>query len=441
MKGLLNTTVLQLAGINKKRKMYIITILAVLFFFCLNSVVSAQNLDDVLQKLDKLETLNLDDVMQKLDKLETQNLDDVLLKLEKLETLLGKLYPDQKENNRAAQDQRLAVRPEAVEIISNETQASNGQLKFAEKTSPPETQATKSQGNKNPSLKITGFVRPKFSYTPGDDGDASEFKAGKARVKFAGSISSNTSYGIQIDTVRDDVLLDAFLVHKIVPSFSIKAGQFKTPYSTDNLTSAPKVAFINRPYMRKDTSPAFRDMGLQATYKVSKLDFIAAVMNGSGQNTGETNNNKNMAYRVVARVIPQLQLTGNFCTGKNNPNDDIRDEFINVGANGKLKGWEYSGEFARKKHDELIKSAYFAYVAYDWNTPFNRVPILTPGIRVEFSDPDTDTDDDAKSRYTIGLTVQFAKKYADQIMLNYEVRDAETGDVDDVIGIEYQVTF
>jgi len=332
------------------------------------------------------------------------------------------------------------VQNKIVENKSNEPLSSEDQIILAQIT-PPEQQNSITQAKSSSSLKISGFVRPQFSYTPSDDGDASEFKAGKARIKFAGSISSSTSYGIQIDMVRDEVLLDAFVVQKIIPSLSIKAGQFKTPYSTDNLTSASKVAFINRPYIKSDTSPAFRDIGLQATYKVSKFDFIASVMNGSGPNTGETNNNKNIAYRVVARVIPQLQLTGNFCTGKNNPDDDIRDELVNIGANGKLRGWEYSGEYAQKKHDKLTKSAYFAYAAYDWNTQFKRVPILTPTVRIELSDPDTDIDDDAKSRYTIGLTAHFAKKYSDSVMINYEIREIEKGEQDDVIGIEYQVMF
>ena len=292
------------------------------------------------------------------------------------------------------------------------------------------------------SLKINGNIKSSFTYTPIDAGDESEFKAKNVRLKFTGSISSNTGYGIEIDAVRNDVLLDAFIVHEINPSLSIKFGQFKTPYSTDNLTSSTKVAFINRPHMKEDASPSYRDKGLQASYKVSMFDFNVAVMNGSGQNVGETNNNKSMAYRVVAHVIPQLQLSGNFYTGKNDTTDiTIRDEFINIGANGKFNGWEYLGEYAQKKHGKLTLNAFFAYIAYDWNTPINRVPILTPALRVEFSDPDTDVDNDARSRYTIGLTAHYGKKYSDRVMINYELRDADSGEPDDVISIEYQVTF
>ena len=291
------------------------------------------------------------------------------------------------------------------------------------------------------SVKTGGYIKPSFSYSPGDTTDASEFKISNARVTFSGTLLSKTSYGIQIDAVRDDILVDAFIIYKALPSLSIKAGQFKTAYSTDNLIPATKIAFINRPYLKADVSPNYRDIGLQVSYNLSIFDLTVGVMNGSGQNKKETNNNKSMAYRVTADLIPELQLSANFYTGKNDTTDTTRDEFINIGANGIFNGFEYSGEYARKVHGKLTGSAFFGYITYDWNTPFNRIPMLTPALRVELSDPDTDTKNDAYTRYTLGVTVNFGKKYTDRVMINYEIREAETGDPDNAIDIEYTVTF
>jgi hypothetical protein len=285
--------------------------------------------------------------------------------------------------------------------------------------------------------KISGYVKSSFQHSQ----KISETTVSNARIKISGSIDNLTSYTVFIDGVRDDVLLDAFVNREIAGGLSVKVGQYKTPFSTDNLTAATKVSFINRPYTKNDTSPAFRDKGVQFTYKNKYFDAMAAALNGSGQNNSEYNNNKTMAYRFVAKVLPQLNVTGNYATGNNSPADDETDDFVNVGANGNVAGVEYSAEFARMKHGDLTKSAYFAWLSYDFDMSSELITMLTPALRVEMSDPDDDMDDDAKSRYTIGLTAQMAQKFANRIMVNYEVRDVETGETDNMLGLEYQVTF
>jgi len=288
---------------------------------------------------------------------------------------------------------------------------------------------------------ITGYIKSSFMYTPGDTGDKSETSVTNARIKANGSVSETTAYTILFDAVADEVLLDAFITHTIMPSLSVKIGQFKTAYSTDNLIANSKIPFIARPYTRSDVSPAFRDRGIELNYKYKMFDAFVGVMNGTGMNKGDANNNKSMAYRLVAKVLPQLNLSGNFYTGKNNAADDIRDEFVNIGADGKAGAWEYAAEFSQKSHDEFTCNGYYAWIGYDWNTGMKKVPLLTPALRYERSDPDADIDDNAKTRITIGLTAHFAQKFNDRIMFNYEIRDMETGDSDDCFGVEYQVAF
>ncbi|MFC1694301.1 hypothetical protein ACFL1R_12450 [Candidatus Latescibacterota bacterium] len=58
-------------------------------------------------------------------------------------------------------------------------------------------------------MKVNGYIKPSFSYTPSDTDDKSNFKVGNARLKFTGKLLSWTNYGIQVDMVRDDILLDA----------------------------------------------------------------------------------------------------------------------------------------------------------------------------------------------------------------------------------------
>lgn len=214
--------------------------------------------------------------------------------------------------------------------------------------------------------KVSGYIKSDFSYIPSDDGDESETGVSNARLKVSGSVNDKTEYTVFFDAVADNVLLDAFVTHKLTDALSFRIGQFKTPYGTDNLIGNAKIAFMNRPYLKSDASPAFRDQGVVLTYDHSRFEATAGMLNGSGMNKGDTNNNKSMALRVVGKVLPHLNISGNYYTGKNNPVDTIRDEFINIGADGVMGPWEYSAEFSQKSHDELTGNAYFAWVSYDF---------------------------------------------------------------------------
>ncbi len=286
-------------------------------------------------------------------------------------------------------------------------------------------------------LKISGYIKSYFTH----DETMSRTKVTNARFKISGQLNDNTDYGIQVDGVRDDILLDAYINRKIMDGLSATIGQYKTPYSTENLTHNGKTQFINRPYMLKEASPHFRDTGIKLTYNHQYVDAIVAVMNGSGQNENEFNNNKSMAYRVVAKIMPQLNLSANYYTGKTSKLDNETDDFINVGAHGTISGFSYAGEFAQKKRGALTNTALYAWLAYDFDVDSDLVNILTPTARIEMADPDVDTDDDGKSRYTIGVIANFEKKYADRIIIDYEIRDVETGEVDNLFGIEYIVMF
>ena len=285
-------------------------------------------------------------------------------------------------------------------------------------------------------MKIGGYIKSYFTH----DETISQTQVTNARLKISGQLNDKTDYGIQLDGVRDDILLDAYINRKIMEGLSATIGQYKTPHSTENLTHNGKIQFINRSYIFSDASPFFRDTGIKLTYNHQYVDAIVAVMNGSGQNKSEFNNNKSMAYRVVAKIMPQLNLSANFYTGKTDTLDTTYD-FINVGAHGTISGFSYAGEFAQKKHDAKTNTALYAWVAYDFDVDSDLVNILTPTARIDVADPDVDTDDDGKSRYTIGVIANFEKKYADRIIIDYEIRDVETGEADNLFGIEYIVMF
>ncbi|MBT4484722.1 MAG: hypothetical protein HOC71_13715 [Candidatus Latescibacteria bacterium] len=295
----------------------------------------------------------------------------------------------------------------------------------------------------NPEINIAGYIKSSIDYVFTESDERSNFNVNNARLKFSGKLLTNTDYGIQFDMTRKDVLSDAYINHLITPSLSVKLGQYKTPYSTDNLVSSTKIAFIKCPLIKENVSPNIRDRGIQATYKRSYFDIIAAVMNGAGQNKAETNYNKSLALRVVGRIIPQLQVSGNYYTGKNNPADKKKDVFINFGARGKAGGWEYAAEIAQQEHAALTEHSFYVFAAYDWKTTTEYVNMITPAFRIEGYDPDTDLEYNFQQRYTLGVTFNLnAEKYVNRVMLNYEINEDEDDvTVDDLVRLEYMVKF
>jgi len=83
-----------------------------------------------------------------------------------------------------------------------------------------------------------------------------------------------------------DVLLDAEAFINPLKNLSISVGQFKVPFSTDNLRPGCEINFVNRPLLT-NVAPIIRDIGLMGTYNFEEfipLELKAGLFNGSGLN-------------------------------------------------------------------------------------------------------------------------------------------------------------
>jgi len=130
---------------------------------------------------------------------------------------------------------------------------------------------------------VSGYIKSAFTYTTSDAGDESETSVSNARIKVSGGVNESTKYAILFDAVSDEILLDAYINHTIIENLSVKIGQFKTAFSTDNLISNTKVSFISRLYMEKNVSPAYRDRGIELNYEYRMLDATVGMMKVPGR--------------------------------------------------------------------------------------------------------------------------------------------------------------
>jgi len=162
---------------------------------------------------------------------------------------------------------------------------------------------------------------------PGDD-DEPQFAVPRARLSLGGhAFDPRLRYrflfdfaGTNVDTpvsfpgISDDVssdarfadLKDAYLAYAFDPALTIRAGQFKTPYSRQALTGAGDLIFVDRAITDK-VFPLGRDVGVMAHggFGGGADDLVAysfGVFNGEGDN--RSNDDRGLAYAARLAVSP-----------------------------------------------------------------------------------------------------------------------------------------
>ena len=118
-------------------------------------------------------------------------------------------------------------------------------------------------------------------------------------------------------------LKGAYLDFRFRPEIALRAGQFKVPYSLDQLSSANFIDFVERSVV-DELAPGY-DFGaaLHGSLVGGVASYMFGVFNGNGQNNSDNNSGKDIAGRVVVAPfkpggdywLTGLQLGGDFTWG------------------------------------------------------------------------------------------------------------------------------
>ena len=211
------------------------------------------------------------------------------------------------------------------------------------------------------------------------------FSIAAARLQFRGNLDKGFSYKLQLDFSKSKTLLDAKLRYKFMPNIAIDMGVFKSPFSSEYLTYAADIDFINRSQVVSTLSPK-RQIGIQLN-GWNEQKIISAhlgIFNGNGF-AGNTNDNNEFLYVARLEMNPKFtKKTTVLKIGLNVANS--KDEGINIG-NGflpifagernligadirfNLKSLLISGEFISakfnpKQGNEIKPHGFFATIAY-----------------------------------------------------------------------------
>jgi hypothetical protein len=164
-----------------------------------------------------------------------------------------------------------------------------------------------------PAVRFTGYIQARETYR---DGQGLTASINRARLTALGNATPTVSWRIQGEfrtsstgTGKASVSLQDAYIRYAPGQFGIQAGQFKTPFSREFLTSLADVETADRSMVVDSLAPK-RDIGVMADYALGSISTVTlGVFNGEGQNvTANTDSTLLWVGRVTARPVAYLTL-------------------------------------------------------------------------------------------------------------------------------------
>jgi len=189
-------------------------------------------------------------------------------------------------------------------------------------------------------IGVHGFIQPQFNYNlNGNDANGasmnhSEFTFNRARLGVVGTIPYDIDYYLMLEfssfktPQKTPHLLDGYVSYTRFAKWAkITLGQFKSPFSLEQNTACSGLYTVNRSDVVNQLAGPQRDLGVLISGGHDSLfvEYSLGIMNGSGMNVVDDNNNKNVVGRVVLNPFNNFKIGGSFKVGKINPTDPNED--------------------------------------------------------------------------------------------------------------------
>jgi hypothetical protein len=292
-------------------------------------------------------------------------------------------------------------------------------------------------------LKVGGLFQG-WAFWDGNDND--RFRIRRTELKFAGDILGDErfKYTVMIDPAqvtedgtRKSVLQDAYFTLAQIPYLphhAVQLGQYKVPSEEEGNRSSAKLDFAERSFIGRNIGDK-RDIGAMLTGTWPYADYSFGIFNGDGQNTSDTNDQKDLAAKVVLKPLAGVKDWGSLefdVFGYHRPNPELVSE-------KKRLGWGARYEWQRLS----LKSAYVLFqdaaaIGNGWygQAGYFLIPKRLQAVaRFEGFDPNEGIANNAERDLSLGLNY-FIDKHNAKAQLNWVHRDEQGDEVsnDQVIG-------
>jgi len=293
----------------------------------------------------------------------------------------------------------------------------------------------------NQSLKLNAYTQVEYDHL---EKNVDGFRIRRARLSLKGEILKNIHYGLQVDAVKSPVLLDGEVEIRFNPQLRLRFGQFKVPFSSENLTSSSALDTINRSLTveklcpGRDIKASGRDIGISLNGRFSWAEYSLGIFNGSGINKADTNDRKDVAGRLVFYPVSSLVLglahyRGGYSSEQGDPILDKNRTGLEIGF--VQERFSVKGEYIFARDDETKKYGWYAQGGY-YLIPEKIQTIL----KYDFFDKNREVQGDQAEVMTLGLNWFFSKKT--KLQINYEYHQEEANEPSkNAILIQFQAGF
>lgn len=231
-------------------------------------------------------------------------------------------------------------------------------------------------------LQISGLLQPRYQGFE-QKGANDAFDLHRARLDVKGNITDKWSYEVYTEFASSVKLIDGYTAYKFADFAKITAGQFKIPFSNENLVSDSQLEFIDRSQgvealvsRSKDVigNSNGRDIGLQLSGNLAKtddrylFDYFIGVFNGAGYNvTADNNYHKDVSARLGFHPIKNLDFGGSLYRGQGIPTGGAKQQARNrYGFDGRyiLGNLSLTAEYIHGTDAAVQKDGWFGQAGY-----------------------------------------------------------------------------
>lgn len=301
-------------------------------------------------------------------------------------------------------------------------------------------------------VQLSAWAQVRYQHDPSK---IDTFDVRRARLEIKGDITEHFDYRFQADFGGGTVkLLDAMIGYKFNPALKLTLGQYKIPFSQENLISSAILDTINRSQVvealvarGKDVigNHNGRDIGLMAGGRFSTsnnrpiFDYALGIFDGAGINTTDTNDQKDFVGRLVFFPLKNLSAGGSVYTGKYTlttapTRKDTRQRagFEFAYTTDRIS---FKGEYIKGKDGLIKKDGWYLQAGYFV------IPSKLQGLlKVDTFDPDTVVKKNEKTVYTLGAN-WFVRQFV-MAQINYEIKKEKSKEIDNnALSVQLRVKF
>lgn len=163
-------------------------------------------------------------------------------------------------------------------------------------------------------LEIEGYGHADFRASNAENVPTSTFLIRRMRFGASGSLHSHLQFKFLLDAAdtQSTMVRDAFITVKLHRLLSVQTGQFKEPFSFEQLRSGKYIDFVERAMISGDVAPG-RDLGVMISGSGGRgvFSYQLGLFNGQGMLARDRNGDKEVAARLSLQPLAaQKQAPG-----------------------------------------------------------------------------------------------------------------------------------